>query len=110
EYRDYNTTTTQSDRGEMLYTLLDFLRLRVHYDRVAWNLRPVILAHEILVRRSRDDAAELWRRAIMERTSEVADSLERRLAELRKQYAMRLPTITDRLAERFVRPLTIDRV
>ena len=25
EYRDYNATTTQSDRGEMLYTLLDFL-------------------------------------------------------------------------------------
>ena len=25
EYRDYNATTTQSDRGELLYTLLDFL-------------------------------------------------------------------------------------
>ena len=24
EYRDYNATTTQSDRGELLYTLLDF--------------------------------------------------------------------------------------
>ena len=24
EYRDYNSTTTQSDRGELLYTLLDF--------------------------------------------------------------------------------------
>ncbi len=39
EYRDYNSTTTQSDRGEMLYMLLDFLRLRVRYDRVSWNLR-----------------------------------------------------------------------
>ncbi len=29
EYRDYNSTTTQSDRGELLYMLLDFLRLRV---------------------------------------------------------------------------------
>lgn len=109
EYRDYNTTTTQSDRGEMLYMLLDFLRLRVHYDRVAWNLRPVIMAHEILVRQGRDYAAELWRRAIIERTSEVADTLERRLGELRKKYAMRLPTVSDRLAERFVRPLAIDR-
>jgi len=27
EYRDYNSTTTQSDRGELLYMLLDFLRL-----------------------------------------------------------------------------------
>ena len=24
EYRDYNSTTTQSDRGELLYMLLDF--------------------------------------------------------------------------------------
>ena len=28
EYRDYNTTTTHSDHGELLYTLIDFLRLR----------------------------------------------------------------------------------
>ena len=28
EYRDYNTTTTQSDNGESLYMFLDFLRLR----------------------------------------------------------------------------------
>jgi hypothetical protein len=109
EYRDYNTTTTQSDRGELIYMLLDFLRLRVQYDRVAWHLRPVLLAHEILVRRGRTDAAELWRRSLADRTSEVADTLERRGAELRKRYGVRLPTISDRLAERFVRPLAIDR-
>ncbi len=50
EYRDYNSTTTQSDRGDLLYTLLDFLRLRVHYDRVAWHLKPVLAAHAILMR------------------------------------------------------------
>ncbi len=50
EYRDYNSTTTQSDRGEMIYMLLDFLRLRVRYDRVSWNLKPVFWAHEVLVR------------------------------------------------------------
>ena len=44
EYRDYNSTTTQSDRGEMLYMLLDFLRLRTQYDRVCWHLKPVISA------------------------------------------------------------------
>src|SRR5207248_1741904 len=46
EYRDYNSTTTQSDRGELLYMLLDFLRLRTKYDRVCCNLKPVVLAHE----------------------------------------------------------------
>ena len=110
EYRDYNSTTTQSDRGDLLYTLLDFLRLRVHYDRVAWHLKPVLIAHSMLVRRGRSGAAEIWRRALAERTGELADSLQNKGAELRKKYAMRLPTVADRLAERFTRPLTIDRV
>ncbi len=110
EYRDYNSTTTQSDRGDLIYTLLDFLRLRVHYDRVAWHLKPVLIAHSILVRRARSGAAEMWRRALAERTGELAESLQNRGVELRKKYAMRLPTVTDRLAERFTRPLAIDRV
>ncbi len=110
EYRDYNSTTTQSDRGEMIYTLLDFLRLRVHYDRVAWHLKPVLIAHSVLVRHGRNGAAEMWRRALAERTSELADTLQGRGAELRQKYAMRLPTVTDRLAERFVQPLVIDRL
>jgi hypothetical protein len=110
EYRDYNSTTTQSDRGELLYTLLAFLRLRVQYDRVAWHLRPVLLAHEILVRNRREDAAEMWRRALAERTGEVADSLLARYDKLSRKYAMRLPTIADRLAERFIRPLAVDRL
>ncbi len=59
EYVDYNSTTTQSDRGDMLYTLLDYLRLRASYDRVAWNLQPVVLAHEVLVRSGHDEAADV---------------------------------------------------
>jgi hypothetical protein len=110
EYRDYNSTTTQSDRGELLYMLLDFLRLRTRYDRVCWNLKPVVLAHEILVRRSEDQAARIWRRALTERINDEADQYLIKLAELQKKYAMRMPTVADRLAERFVRPLTIDRI
>jgi len=110
EYRDYNSTTTQSDRGDLLYALLDFLRLRVHYERVAWHLKPVLIAHSVLVRWGRSAAAETWRRALAERTGDLADTLQNRCAELRKKYAMRLPTVTDRVAERFTRPLAIDRM
>ena len=110
EYRDYNSTTTQSDRGELLYMLLDFLRLRTRYDRVCWNLKPVVLAHEILVRRCQDQAARIWRKALTERIKEEADQYLTKLAELQKKYAMRMPTVADRLAERFVRPLAIDRI
>ena len=110
EYRDYNNTTTQSDRGEMLYMLLDFLRLRTEYDRVAWNLKPVILAYEILIRQSHNEDAELWRRALVERTSDHAQRFVQRLGELQREYSMQMPTVADRLNERFVRPMTIDRV
>jgi hypothetical protein len=110
EYRDYNSTTTQSDRGEMLYTLLDFLRLRAKYDRVCWNLKPVVLAHQILVRRGRKRAAQLWRRALRERICDEAEKYQKRLAVLQKKYAMQMPSIADRIGERFVRALVIDRL
>lgn len=110
EYRDYNSTTTQSDRGELLYMLLDFLRLRTRYDRVCWNLKPVVLAHEILVRRGQDQAARVWRKALTERINDEANQYLAKLADLQKKYAMRMPTVADRLAERFVRPLAIDRI
>lgn len=110
EYRDYNSTTTQSDRGEMLYTLLDFLRLRTRYDRVCWNLKPVVLAHEILVRQGEESAARVWRKALTDRIHDEASQYLVRLADLQKKYAMRMPTVADRLGERFIRPLAIDRI
>ena len=109
-YRDYNTTTTQSDHGELLYTLIDFLRLRAAYDRVAWKLRPVIWAHEILVRQHQQLAAEMWCQAFAERTTEAADAHLAQLEQLVQQYGMQLVTVSDRVGERFVRPLLIDRV
>jgi hypothetical protein len=110
EYRDYNTTTTHSDHGELLHTLIDFLRLRAAYDRVAWNLRPVVMAHEILVRENRPVAAEMWQQALAERTAETADANLARFDELCNQYGVRLPSVAERLSERFTRPLAIDRV
>lgn len=110
EYVDYNSTTTQSDHGEMLYTLMDFLRLQSSYDRMAWNLRPIVVAHETLVRRGREKAASLWREIVGERCRSVADEHWRRFQRLSRKYGMRLPSIADRLGERFVRPLAIDQL
>ncbi len=110
EYVDYNSITTQSDRGDMLYTLLDFLRLRAGYDRVAWNLRPIILAHEVLVRCGRDKAAEIWRKAVTQRTADIAEDCLAQLKSLTKKYGMKLPSIAERLEERFIRPLQVDRL
>lgn len=109
-YRDFNTTTTQSDRGELIYMLLDLLRLKSSYDRFEWNLKPVMLVHQVLVRAGRASAAETWRRAIAEKTADVATWHLQRLAELTATYGLRLATIQDRLEERFVSPLAIDRM
>ncbi len=110
EYLDYNSTTTQSDRGDLVYMFLDFLRLRVRYERIAWNLKPVMWAHEVLVRSNLEESAAVWRRSLSERISTEADIYVRRLKELQVNYAMRMPTVADRIQERFVQPMTIDRM
>ncbi len=110
EYRDYNSTTTQSDRGEMLYMLLDFLRLRVRYDRVSWNLKPIYWTHEVLVRAGCHLTAQQWRRALAERIGRESETYIEHLTILQKKYAMRMPTVADRLHERFTRPMTVDRM
>jgi len=110
EYRDYNSTTTQSDRGDLIYSLLDFLRLRNRYDRVCWNLRPVALAHKILVQSGMEEAASVWREGLTERIAEEADIYMQRLNELQEKYSMQMQTVADRLGEGFVRPMVIDRI
>ncbi|MFV2068380.1 MAG: hypothetical protein ACC645_15530, partial [Pirellulales bacterium] len=110
EYRDYNATTTQSDRGECFGALIDFLRLRADYDRLAWNIRPLIAIHDVLIRSGCDEAAETWRRSLTQRTAEAADRYENRFQALVREHGMRLSTVEARIAERFVRPLSIDRL
>ncbi|NLE39993.1 MAG: hypothetical protein GX621_18400, partial [Pirellulaceae bacterium] len=110
EYMDYNSTTTQSDRGEMLYTLLDFLRLMSSYDRVVWNLQPLVLAHEVLIRAGRPDAAQTWRNTFAEQTGSLADDHLKRFRRLTRDYGMQLRGVADRLGQRFVQPLDNDRL
>ncbi len=109
EYQDYKATTTQSDYGENLFQLFDFLRLKASYERNAWQLRPVYQVHEVLARRLHP-LAGAWRDQVREFTNEVADDHLAELARLEQTHGMRLPTIADRLDERFVKPLEIDRV
>jgi hypothetical protein len=109
EYRDYNTTTTQSDYGENLYILLDYLRLKVAYNRYAWRLTPWTLAHDVLCRRGFDDLAEQWRDFIASRTKRLSADLLKELNAREAEHAIRLRTIRDRLEEQFLQPLQIDR-
>ncbi|HEX4591005.1 MAG TPA: hypothetical protein VH120_13800, partial [Gemmataceae bacterium] len=110
EYRDYNTTTTQSDYGENLFVLLDFLRLKSAYERDNWRMRPLILVHEVLCRRDRVSEVEAWENEIVEYTREHADRHLAALEELEARHRLSLRTVGDRLRERFVAPLAIDRM
>ena len=59
---DYNATTTQSDYGDNLHRLFDYLRLKARYDRAAWLLKPLNLVHETLARR--DGALKIAKKKI----------------------------------------------
>ncbi|MDZ7618313.1 MAG: hypothetical protein U1E05_15005 [Patescibacteria group bacterium] len=110
EYIDYNNSTTQSDRGHMLYAFLDLLRVLGSYQRVSMNLQPVVTVHDELVRGGRITAAEAWQQAVAEQSAQLAEEHVRRFDQLSREHGMRLRSIADRLAERFVRPLAIDRL
>ncbi len=110
EYKDYNTTTTQSDYGENLHVLLDFLRLKAQYERHAWQFRPLVLAHEVLARRGRAAAAVLWEESLTRFTRDLGRQQLDQLARLERTHGVRLGTIGDRLQERFVKPLALDRL
>jgi hypothetical protein len=110
EYKDYNTTTTQSDYGENLHVFLDFLRLKMNYERHAWQFRPLVLAHEVLARHGRSSTALRWEESLIHFTRGLAQKHLEELARLEQQHGVRLGTIRDRLNERFVKPLALDRL
>lgn len=107
EYIDYNSTTTQSDRGENLYTLLDFLRVLSNYERISWNLKPVYWTHDSLVRSNCSEAATLWKNHIKQKSAGLAESSLQLFNSLHQKYGIWLPSIYERLQERFIRPLEV---
>jgi hypothetical protein len=109
-FLDYNTTTTQSDYGEMLYCLLDFLRGEAHYDRDAWHMLPLTIVHEMLARNGCEEAAEAWSATFEVQTEDLAERHLGELAQLRERYGMQMPTIQDHLNQRFIKPLAVNRM
>ena len=110
EFKDYNTTTTQSDYGENLYVLLELLRLKAAYERHAWHFRPLLLAHDVLARHGRGTAAVQWERSLTQLTRDLARQHLEQLARVEQTRGVRLHTISDRLHERFTKPLALDRL
>ena len=93
-----------------MYILLDFLRLQGRYERVCWKLKPVVWAHEILVRDQQNGVARMWRRSLTERVGPEADRYIGLLERLQEKYSVRMSSIERRLMERFGHPMQIDRL
>jgi hypothetical protein len=110
EYRDWNSTTTQSDRGELLHILLDHLRLKAEYDRIAWTLRPVNMAHRVLARRGAVEAAAAWRQRMQSETVDTAKGIVARLDALEATWGVRLASISDRVRRPFTMALEQDEL
>ena len=70
----------------------------------------MVLAHDVLVRCGCDAAAEIWRHAVTDRTADIAEEHLKRFTRLNRKYGMRLPSIAERLEERFLRPLEVDQL
>jgi hypothetical protein len=109
EYKDYNATAAQSDYGDNLHVLLEFLRLKASYERHAWQFRPLLLAHEVLARAGRAGAAVAWQDAFTEATRQLAAGHCEELARLERTSGVRLGTVADRLREEFVKPMAVGR-
>jgi len=110
EYKDYNATTTQSDYGENLWVLLEFARLKVAYDRNAWQFKPMAMAHEVLAKRGRAGAAQRWEASLGQYTHDLARQHLEALERLERERSIRLGTVRDRLQERFLKALALDRL
>lgn len=109
-FLEYNTTTTQSDYGNRLYCLLDFLRLKSLYDRFEWNHLPYHFVHEIMTRIEVGDMAALIEEELIDETRETAESLVDELHELETSYGVRLPTLHDLIGDRLIGPLQVNRM
>lgn len=109
-YRDYNATTTQSDQGGLLYILLDFLRLERRYDSLGWIFKPVVWAHQMLVRKDETKVAEDWRRSLSERVGPETDRFLDMLQKLREKYSVQMVSIGQHMEGRLVQPMLIDRL
>jgi hypothetical protein len=86
------------------------LRLKAAYERDNWRMRPLVLVHEVLCRRDRIADVADWQNGILHYTLEHADRHLAELAQIEASHGLKLRTVRDRLGERFIAPLAVDRM
>lgn len=110
EFKDYNTSCTLSDYGNMLHVLLSFLRVKAIFERKAWLLRPRMMVHELLARMKRTKAAKRWQESLNEATKSEAEAILELLDTTEKETGVRIISIRDRIENGFTASLAVDRL
>lgn len=109
-YKEYNNTSPQSDYGDKLYVLLDFLRVKASHDRHRWQLRPLYWTHEVLVAHGHLGAAHLWQQQGSMLTQSLSTNDLEVLDRLEKTHGLKLPSISEHIRERFGSTMEVDRL
>jgi hypothetical protein len=84
--------------------------VKAEYDRIAWTLRPVSIAHRVLARHGATEAAEAWRGRMRDETDATAAGLRDRLADLEATLGVRLASVADRVRRPFTAALEQDEL
>ena len=103
-FMEYNSTTTLSDYGEKLTCFLEFMKVEVEYERDDWKLFPEKMMHTILIEENRTEIAESLLKVLAARTKEKADKHISALKKIEKEYGVKLPSVSDFIHERFLKP------
>jgi hypothetical protein len=109
-FLEYNTTTTQSDYGDKFYVLLDFLRIEAVYDRDAWDRIPESIVHRSLAMASKQNVLALLEESLEDESRADADRHVHSLQRIEQEYGVHLPGVSDRINERFTKPLAVNRM
>ncbi|NMC21392.1 MAG: hypothetical protein GYA33_13350 [Thermogutta sp.] len=101
EYADYNSLTTQSDYGENLHCLLDFLALKERFTRMEWNLTPYLVFYDQLLQKGLWSLADRWEKGVVEETAATVSELQEAYSQLSRHHGIRLLVLEETLRDGF---------
>lgn len=105
DYLDYNSMTVQSDYGQNLYILLDFLRLKAEFLRRQWMLKPFFVAHRVLLFHEQWELVEIWENELRRQFGGWDEVFLKKYEKLRKTYGIHLAGLYENLRLGCLRPL-----
>ena len=105
DYLDYNSMTVQSDYGQNLYILLEFLKLKAEFLRRQWMLKPFIVAHRVLLLHEQWELAEAWENELATQFRGWDEVFLKKYERLRKMHGIHLAGLYELLKGGCLRPL-----